>query len=145
MASTTKTNTTRRPCKAIAKSGKPCQAFAVHGSDFCFAHDPTLARERAAARKRGGKARHGRVLKVASDSKPPAALATHGDMLDALEFALEVALALEPSHNQVRSIVAVVTAAAKIHEVGEIEQRLDAIEQLLKNPLVTVRDKQFRL
>jgi hypothetical protein len=41
-------------CKATTKAGKPCQALAGEGSDFCFFHDPD---RRAAARKvqrRGG-------------------------------------------------------------------------------------------
>ncbi len=33
---------------------KGCRAFAVHGSKLCFAHAPSLARKRHAARRRGG-------------------------------------------------------------------------------------------
>lgn len=123
----TETSAAKRACKATTKTGQPCRSWALNGSEFCFAHDPAIAADRQAARKRGGQARHGRALHLEIE-KPPAALNTPGDMLAALEYGLSVALALEPSHAQVRSIVAVVTAAAKLREIGEFETRLSAIE-----------------
>ncbi len=42
------------------KAGQPCRGYAIEGSRYCFAHDPAKAAERAQARIKGGKARHGR-------------------------------------------------------------------------------------
>lgn len=44
-------------CKERVK-GKPCQANAMAGSDYCFTHNPEVAGKRLAARKKGGKVSH---------------------------------------------------------------------------------------
>ncbi len=43
-----------RRCTAKSKSGKRCKAAAIQGSDYCFAHEPTLAAKRAEWRRKGG-------------------------------------------------------------------------------------------
>ena len=48
-----KTNSER--CKHIKDDGNQCQARKVHGSAYCFFHDPARAAERAAARQAGGR------------------------------------------------------------------------------------------
>ena len=56
-------------CKATTKAGKPCQALAGEGSDFCFFHDPD---RRTAARKvqrRGGQTGKAATL-APTDLKP---------------------------------------------------------------------------
>lgn len=120
--------TTKRRCAAMTKTGTQCQVDALPGGELCWHHDPSKAAERAAARSKGGKARHGRAIRHIIDDTPPAALRTHGDMQDVLEHALRLALALEPSNQAVRSIVAVVTAAARVYEVSELAQRIEALE-----------------
>lgn len=44
-------------CAGRTKVGDTCAAFAVTGSDYCFAHAPERAEERLAARRKGGRAR----------------------------------------------------------------------------------------
>ena len=44
-------------CEFIKPDGSQCGAFAMIGRDSCFIHSPTTARERAAARSRGGVAK----------------------------------------------------------------------------------------
>jgi hypothetical protein len=39
------------------RNGIPCQAYAVHGSKYCFAHDPASTKKRAEARKKVGRNR----------------------------------------------------------------------------------------
>ena len=43
-----------RRCKATTKSGKRCKAYATDESEYCFAHDPTLAEQRVRWRRTGG-------------------------------------------------------------------------------------------
>ena len=50
------------------------------------------------------------------------------DALAILEHAVRVALALDPSHAQIRSLVAIVGAWRTVREIGELEQRLAALE-----------------
>jgi hypothetical protein len=48
-------------CTAITRGGERCKGIAIHGSDYCHAHDPERAdiRKRAASRggRRGGRGR----------------------------------------------------------------------------------------
>lgn len=41
-------------CQATTKSGEPCQAYAMRGSDYCVAHAPELAEHRREWRRKGG-------------------------------------------------------------------------------------------
>lgn len=41
-------------CKFKKPNGKKCQAWAMTGSDFCFAHNPNKKQERALACIKGG-------------------------------------------------------------------------------------------
>jgi hypothetical protein len=48
----------RRPlCDGMSLDGRPCRVARLPGSRFCFAHDPTTARERDAAQALGPAAR----------------------------------------------------------------------------------------
>lgn len=105
----------------------------MKGHDYCWHHAPELAADRARAHSAGGRARHARRLAGAGEP-PPAALRTAGDALEALEFALRVAFALEPSHSQVRSIVAVVTAWRTVNEASELAARVEALETATFGP-----------
>src|SRR3972149_12185775 len=42
-------------CSAIPKRGQGCQGTPRPSSNYCFAHDPSLASKREAARVKGGK------------------------------------------------------------------------------------------
>ena len=44
-----------RRCRAKTKAGKQCKARAVEDSEFCFAHEPSLAEKRAEWRRDGGR------------------------------------------------------------------------------------------
>jgi hypothetical protein len=44
-------------CTAKTRGGQPCQAQPLPGKAFCFTHDPESSEARAAARRKGGKAR----------------------------------------------------------------------------------------
>lgn len=57
-------------CSATTKKGEQCKAYALADSDFCFTHDPAHAGERAQARSKGGRARHGRILGQTGDIEP---------------------------------------------------------------------------
>lgn len=51
-----------RGCRHQRENGTSCKANAQSGSRFCFFHDPSLAAERASARKAGGIARTRRIV-----------------------------------------------------------------------------------
>lgn len=47
-------------CAAANASGEPCQAQPVRADGFCYWHSPSVAEERAAKRREGGRARSNR-------------------------------------------------------------------------------------
>jgi len=113
-------------CRATKRDGQPCGSWA--GSDgFCFVHSPERAGDVAAARRKGGAARHGRVIGAIVPSEA-VKLATMADVLDLLGRCVNDALALENSLNRTRTLTAICGTWAKCYEVSEIERRLAALE-----------------
>ena len=47
----------KTPCSATTADGSPCPNAALAGGQYCYAHEPSKAAERDAARNRGGAAR----------------------------------------------------------------------------------------
>ncbi len=128
--------TTAGKCIAHTSKGQACQSFTVVGSEYCFAHDPALRTKRKQARSAGGKARHRRHITWADDELRAAVrIRSVADVLALLERATVDELRLENSHNRNRTIASLATAALKALEVGELEQRLVALEaQYEKQP-----------
>lgn len=121
---------TAKPCKAKTKKGEPCAGFAVGSGDYCFVHDPTRAAERAAARRKGGRARHGRTV---GTTQPSASVAIDSvaDILKLLEETAGDLRSLENSVARGRAMIALAAAATRTLEVSELEERLSALEQQL--------------
>jgi hypothetical protein len=95
-------------------------------SDWCFQHAPHLAIERAQARKRGGQ--RGNRGK-AGPAGEPVPLRTVAQIMAVLEQAAGDAMALDNSGERCRVLTGICGQAMKALEVGEIERRLEALEQ----------------
>ena len=121
--------TTTKRCTAKTKRGLPCKGWAVSGSDFCFVHDPSLAKERAAARSKGGRARHGRRIGQ-TGAGDPVILGDVGAVVRLLERVINDALSLENSLQRARTVGSLAGVVLKGLEVGELEDRVSALEQL---------------
>lgn len=121
------TTTSPKVCIATKKNGQPCATYALADSDFCFAHDPAQAAARAAARRAGGHARHGRKVGKTGDGKP-VKIASVADVVKLLERTINDALTLENSLNRANTIGRLAMVFVKCFEVSEIEQRLAALE-----------------
>jgi hypothetical protein len=102
----------------------------LNESAYCWSHDPALAAERAAARKRGGTASHSR-LTDSLPSQPAVQLRNVTALQSVLEHVVNDELARSPSAQRTRTVVYALTLALKTLEVGEFEQRLTALEQRL--------------
>lgn len=120
-----------RKCKATTKAGKPCRAWAMEGSDYCYMHNPATAAERKAAQARGGKARHGRHLETGGD---PDELQLEGvaDTLAILATAIKDTARLENSVARNRALGYLASVALKAFEITELEERMEALERALK-------------
>jgi len=121
----------KRKCKGRRRDGRPCPNAAGE-SGYCFTHDPARGRERAQARKRGGERR--RVPHVADWSTVPKQIRDVPGVMALLDVAALDTLAQENSAQRSRALVGVALAYLKALEVGELESRLEAIEQALKLP-----------
>ena len=115
-------------CQAKTKAGKPCRAAAVSNSKYCMIHAPHLGAKRAQARKRGGQSHrvnHG-------DIAMPAQLRTRDDELQLLDYTLAELAQHDNTLLRVEKLIRLIQASARLREVGELESRLEAIEQALK-------------
>jgi len=114
-------------CKATTKDGQPCRAWALHGSDFCFQHDPSKAQERKEARSKGGRARHGR--KLDADRGRVVQLDTLADVVRLVEGAVGDLLQLENSVSRARAVGYLAGIAVKALQVSELEERIARLER----------------
>lgn len=117
-------------CTATTTRGTPCNAYAVTGSQYCFYHAPERATQRAQARRRGGKSRHGRKIGTTGDAGQ---LVTFGSVADVLSYLESVATdlaALERSVARSRAQVSLAGSVLECLKIGELEQRLERLEQL---------------
>ena len=113
-------------CQARTASGDPCRMSALAESDFCFSHDPAIATERARARKLGGRNRH--TPHVGDPESIPAKIETIRDAGAILSYTLAELLAHENSIPRARALLAIFDSFVKAIEIGELEQRIAALE-----------------
>jgi len=102
----------------------------MSGSRYCFFHDPTRSAERRQARSAGGRARHGRSLN-GGQGGDVVVLASVADVVLLLERAARDLLSLENSISRARALAYVGSIAVKALEVGDLEERISALEQKL--------------
>jgi len=116
----------RRRCTFEKRNGQPCGAPPGRESAFCFWHDPGKAEDLAEAQRLGGlRRKRERTIAAAYEFK---GLASIEDIRRLLEIAATDALSLDLSIAKVRALIAVASAAARLLETGELEERIAALE-----------------
>jgi len=115
-----------RQCTAKTKNGERCKNAALKGQQQCFVHSPVTAKARAEARRRGGLNR--RTPKADPQAARPASLRTVADVLALLEETLADTRLQENSAQRSRTMISLALAALKAFEVGELEERVEALE-----------------
>ncbi len=118
----------KKQCRAKNKSGEPCQASA-NETGFCFTHDATKGKERAIARRNGGLKRI--TPSVADKSLVPKETRSITDVMTILDYALQESLVLQNSIQRGRLLVSIAHGYIEALKVGEMEQRLEAVETAL--------------
>ncbi len=118
----------KKQCRAKNKSGMLCNASASENG-FCFTHDATKGRERAIARRNGGLKRI--TPSVADKSLVPKETRTITDVMTILDYALQESLELNNSIQRGRLLVSIAHGYIEALKVGELEQRLEAVETAL--------------
>lgn len=119
----------KKKCEATTKAGKPCNASAGE-SGFCFVHDVSRGKERAMARRKGGLSRI--TPHVADASIVPKETRTIEGVMIILDYALQESLVLQNSIQRGRLLVSIAHGYIEALKVGEMEQRLEAVEMILQ-------------
>lgn len=114
----------RRTCIARTEHGQSCRQAPLVGAELCFWREPEHAQEAIEARRLGGlRRRREHTLAGAYDVE---GLESVVQIRRLLEIATLDTLGLENS--VARNLIASATAAARLVEVGELEDRLQALE-----------------
>ncbi len=114
-------------CQGVNRRGEACSMPPLQGTAWCWAHSPEKAAERAAARRKGGQLRQAPAAPVGA----PPSLRSVAELQAVIEQAAGELLSLPRSVAKARAIGGLVTVAGKLLEVGELEQRLAALEARL--------------
>ena len=124
-----------RTCSGISKGGERCRQAPLRDQAFCFWHHPDNAEAADQARKLGGQRRRREgTLLGAYDFE---GLATVAELRRLLEIATLDTLSLENSVARNRTLMTGVQTAAKLLEVGELEDRVASLEAALSSRAVT--------
>jgi hypothetical protein len=116
----------KRTCKAQRADGQPCRAAPLVGSEFCSVHDPANAEAIAEARRLGGMRRKREVTVAGAYDFP--GLTSVPEIRRLLDIAAVDVLGLENGVARIRAMIALALAAAKLLEVGELEEHIAALE-----------------
>ena len=119
----------KNKCSSNNLSGEPCRAFAGN-SGFCFMHDAARGKERALARRNGGLAT--KTPHFADASRLPSKVAKIEDVVAILNYTLAETVGLDNSINRGRLLVSIAYGYIEALKVGEFEQRLEAIENVMR-------------
>jgi len=129
-----------RACNFVKEDGERCQAPPLHESEYCFAHDPAHAVEMAEARRVGGlRRRREHAVAGAYDIE---GLENVGQLRRVLVVAALDLLELTNSIPRARALISLVGAGAKLLEVGELEERLTALEAAVA-PRIPAKGKRW--
>ena len=109
-------------CAGIRRDGQRCTAPGLVDG-WCYAHAPGLAEHRAAARRKGG---HGRRASARLGKLMPARLMP---VFSRLKEALARVDTGELEPKRAQAMAALARAMTTVLQVGELEQRIAALEQ----------------
>ncbi len=123
-------------CSGRKENGQACRAPKLRDSEYCLMHSPEHAEEVAEARRLGGLRRR-REVAVAGAYEFNGLVAV-ADLRRLLEIAALDTLGLENSIARSRTLGYLVGVAAKLLEVGELEERLAYLEAAVQGRKVLV-------
>jgi hypothetical protein len=118
-------------CEFVMPDGRTCRAGPQRERPYCFAHDPERAADAAEARRLGGlRRRKEGTIAVAYDL--PGLDSVEG-IRRLLEIVSTDGLSMENSVPRLRALISTATAATNLLKVGEIEERIAALESAIAN------------
>jgi hypothetical protein len=121
---------TGRRCAEFTRSGDPCRMPPLVDGELCFTHAPETAVERAEARAVGGRRRRSEgIISVSYDLD---GLTGAQGIIRLLEIVVLDTLQLPNTNQRSRTLIQAVKAAADLHRVGELEERLARLEAVTR-------------
>ncbi|MGO9180783.1 MAG: hypothetical protein ACLQHS_16200 [Candidatus Limnocylindrales bacterium] len=116
----------RRRCGIPRSDGQPCQMAPQHERPYCFAHDPERAAEAAEARRMGGlRRRKEGTIAVAYDLP---GLDTVAGIRRLVDIVVIDGIGLDNGIARLRVLIAAASTAISLLKVGELEDRMAALE-----------------
>ncbi len=116
----------KRRCAYAKADGEACAMAPLHDRPYCFAHDPERAAEAAEARRLGGPRRRKEgTIAVAYDLP---GLDTVAGMRRLLDIVATDGVGMDNGIPRLRVLISTATAATNLLKVGELEERLAAVE-----------------
>ena len=115
-----------RTCAFVMPSGQPCRAAPLREGQYCFVHDPDHAEEAAEARRLGGlRRKREKTVAIAYEFQ---GLQAAEQLQRVLEVAILDTLSLDNGVARNRTLGSLTMTALKALEVGDVEERLAALE-----------------
>jgi hypothetical protein len=133
----------RRRCAYAKADGQPCQMAPLRDRPYCFAHDPERAEEAADARRLGGlRRRKEGTIAVAYDLP---GLDTVVGIRRLLDIVVTDGVGLDNGIPRLRVLISTALAAMNLLKVGELEERLAALEGVVGHRTAQAGDDPFGL
>ena len=120
----------RRRCSFSLKTGDLCRMPPLKDSHFCWAHSPERAKEVQEARRLGGLRR--KRESTISTAYQFESLNSVDSIRRIVLIAVLDALSMENSMARARTLAYLAQVALHMLEVGDIEQRVSALEEMAK-------------
>jgi hypothetical protein len=121
----------RRRCVIPRSDGLPCQMAPQHDRPFCFSHDPERAEDAAEARRMGGLRRRKEGTIAVAYNLP--GLDTVPGIRRLLDIVVTDGIGLENGIARLRVLISTAVAAMNLLKVGELEERIAALEAVQRN------------
>ena len=119
----------QRTCAFHKQSGERCRQAPLQGEEFCFWHHPDHAEDAEQARRLGGQRR--RREKTLEGAYSLESLDSVAGLRRLLDIVVLDTVGLENSVARNRALLAAILAGARLLEVGEMDERLAAVEAAL--------------
>lgn len=114
-------------CKAKNKQGDQCGAWAIHGSGYCFIHDPNQKEARALAVRKGGQA----IKKIKINLAPVEFSGGVTDIVNLLAETINAVREGKMNTRKANTIGYLANFLLKALESGDLEERLEKIERVV--------------
>lgn len=116
----------KRRCAYAKADGEACAMAPLRDRPYCFAHDPERAAEAAEARRLGGlRRRKEGTIAVAYDLP---GLDTVAGIRRLLDIVVTDGVGMDNGIPRLRALISTAVAATNLLKVGELEERLAAVE-----------------